>query len=732
LPIGWINEFLLPRFNHSQVRIEIVVEAPPDLDGSQLSVVDPDNISENGYPFVAIPGSSGAQKQLFVAVPLFAMGARATQITYALRHETAGWDHGFEPVRDLHGSPTVSTSATDPLMKLYTIEFLTEIPNYIVSAGSVSSLPEFYVALDEVRPSIPEKRFTPTAAIVNRFGDDALLRLAVKYAHSNVARFALAILARRCIGVSALASRLLALCQRNDDGRTEADHEAMLSGAITALASFIRAEEQSGENQRKASKGSRANDPGITRQGFLCDQPHLWMKHESSDALLAAAAQLLSCPKPLFDAEALLRTPGFLAKIPRFIATEGAKSRLDEVCYGLHSGIPLLIQGPTSASKSATAHVASIGLFGSPPLVYALSEQTEVADLLGRKLLRQSWTALLTFIPGVLTHAYTTGRVLLLDEFDLCSPKILACILSALDGSVIDINATQYQRHPRFRLIATLNGETAGFTSRQRNVLLADILARFHTISFAGLSRGECNEIFSKLIPKSIPHSVDLSQRIADLHTDIQAHFSNQTPEYRDMTRGEAAMTLRNFSAALAIIEFGHYNPRDACAVAYLAQLPQSERLAFHRRLAPVGTQSMFNVVKKQVIGLAKDLQVHAHDQFIDAAVHALIAAPSGLHVMLEGPTGAGLTTLAKFIALCCMKDGSTHGEPNDIPWVLLGPESFVDDIIGSFRPQSLSDDGEDPVTYEIAVRYEIAVTLKRFAITITRGYRIVKSAKQN
>jgi hypothetical protein len=35
-------------------------------------------------------------------------------------------------------------------------------------------------------------------------------------------------------------------------------------------------------------------------------------------------------------------------------------------------------------------------------------------------------------------------------------------------------------------------------------------------------------------------------------------------------------------------------------------------------------------------------------------------------------------------------------------------------------------------VTYEIAVRYEIADPLKRFAIMITRGYRIAKSAKQN
>jgi hypothetical protein len=35
-------------------------------------------------------------------------------------------------------------------------------------------------------------------------------------------------------------------------------------------------------------------------------------------------------------------------------------------------------------------------------------------------------------------------------------------------------------------------------------------------------------------------------------------------------------------------------------------------------------------------------------------------------------------------------------------------------------------------VTYEIAVRYEIADPLKSFVMTITRGYRIAKSAKQN
>jgi MoxR-like ATPase len=120
--------------------------------------------------------------------------------------------------------------------------------------------------------------------------------------------------------------------------------------------------------------------------------------------------------------------------MPRFVPTKWAKQRLNVVAYAMRSGVPLILQGPTSASKSLTAQAAAIGIFQQPPLVYALSEQTEVADLLGRKLLRRQGTALLKFVPGVLTRAYHKGRVLLLDEFDLCPPKVLSSILAALDG----------------------------------------------------------------------------------------------------------------------------------------------------------------------------------------------------------------------------------------------------------------------------------------------------------
>jgi MoxR-like ATPase len=40
-------------------------------------------------------------------------------------------------------------------------------------------------------------------------------------------------------------------------------------------------------------------------------------------------------------------------------------------------------------------------------------------------------------------------------------------------------------------------------------------------------------------------------------------------------------------------------------------------------------------------------MNIYPHPNFIDAAVNAIIAAKSGLHVLLEGPSGCGLSTLA-------------------------------------------------------------------------------------
>jgi hypothetical protein len=266
----------------------------------------------------------------------------------------------------------------------------------------------FYVALEDVLPPVPEAALRPSLNTIKAFGDGESLQLAVKCGASSVARFALDALARRGIGLATLTNRPYAFC-RKDLETTQDRNESAIFAAIAALKIFVQREDGSEVQRHKPGSPTTFVDLTIAPQGFRCDQPKALKDPASSDTLLQKAADSLTGSPSLSYAEAVLKEPGFQAKFPRFVVTNEAKSRLDEVCYSLRSGVPLLIQGPTSASKSVTTHVAAIGLFGDPPLVYALNEQTEVADLLGRKLLRRSGAALLSFVPAFFTQAYTEG-----------------------------------------------------------------------------------------------------------------------------------------------------------------------------------------------------------------------------------------------------------------------------------------------------------------------------------
>jgi hypothetical protein len=273
--------------------------------------------------------------------------------------------------------------------------------------------------------------------------------------------------------------------------------------------------------------------------GFLCDKVNLIKASADYDLFRETVELLKKEEMPLDYAKICMESKEFKT-IMNFLDTEPAKRRLDVVAYALLSGVPVIIQvyvfvniyyylyvkGPTDSAKSVTARVAALCLYHHKALCYALSEQTEVADLLGQKMLRRSGGALLSFVPGVLTDAYVKGYVLILEGFDLATPRVLTCILAALDHNTIEAGGKTYSRHPDFRLIATVNGETAGFSSNQRNILPAEVLARFLTISFNPMSEYECRTIFSRQIPKNIKNPATLSGLIADLHMLVAGHLN--------------------------------------------------------------------------------------------------------------------------------------------------------------------------------------------------------------
>jgi hypothetical protein len=111
---------------------------------------------------------------------------------------------------------------------------------------------------------------------------------------------------------------------------------------------------------------------------------------------------------------------------------------------------------------------------------------------------------------------------------------------------------------------------------------------------------------------------------------------------------------------------------------------------------------------------LAFEYGLYPHKEIIRVAALAYTAAVQGLHVLLEGPSGCGLTTLAGFLSYVLMKEAEskptdhflnlTHSytsseletspltSPDNMhkynyPSVLLGPESTVENLIGIFKP---------------------------------------------
>jgi hypothetical protein len=206
----------------------------------------------------------------------------------------------------------------------------------------------------------------------------------------------------------------------------------------------------------------------------------------------------------------------------------------------------------------------------------------------------------------------------------------------------------------------------------------------------------ETDLIFQSLVSESLPERDSLSLNISDVHRAIAFHFRETDANVRDLSRS-AVMTMRNSSAAMALMEFEQCPSRDACHVAYVSPLPTQARSQFQRRLHAIGPEtSKLSTLRDEIARAAEDMNLHPHTCFLDCVVDAVLAARAGLHVLLEGPSGCGLSAIAHFVASFCVN--TSHAATpwsKEIPFVLLWRESTIENIIGAFQPPPLQQ-GED------------------------------------
>ena len=360
------------------------------------------------------------------------------------------------------------------------------------------------------------------------------------------------------------------------------------------------------------------------------------------------------------------------------ILTDTTVKKISQLEFGIQANIPMIIQGFTSAGKSFLSKVAS-EINNRECLSTALSEHTTTEDFLGRDIIKNDSS--ITFIPGILLLAYTEGKTLILDECDLAKPEILSCILGSISKSEVIVNNKVFRKTDGYNVILTMNGEVKGFNEKQRNILTSNILSKFIIIHFDEMEKEECQEIFIRLLKKNDENSKDYINKV---DTFIELHQKMIDEMKNNVKSIDPIVTLRNLKYC-CYLNNNSIPPRNAAEISYTARFPENERKDFEQILKKLGDFQIDKKVDKEIEQGLKNNFLYYNESYKKCAYLALTAIREGLHPLLIGEKGSGITILARLIA-------SIYKE--DYEFILCCSETSVEDLIGCYQPKIKTKDG--------------------------------------
>ena len=360
------------------------------------------------------------------------------------------------------------------------------------------------------------------------------------------------------------------------------------------------------------------------------------------------------------------------------ILTDTTVKKLSQLEYGILANIPIIIQGFTSAGKSFLSTVAS-KINKRECLSTALSEHTTTEDLLGRDVIKNDSS--IKFIPGILLLAYKEGKTLILDECDLAKPEILSCILGSLTKNELIICNQTFRKMDGYNVILTMNGEVKGFNEKQRNILTSNILSKFILIPFDEMEKEECQEIFKNLLDKygSNKDYIKNINVFIELHQKLIDDMKDKEEMKNNIKSIDPIVTLRNLKYC-CYLSRNKIHPRISAEISYIARFPKNERKSFENLLNKLGNIEKNKELTAEIEKSIKDNFLFYNETYKQAIYLALTALKEGLHPLLIGEKGCGLTTVAKLVA--------SISSNNNYEFLLCSSETSVEDLIGCYQPQ--------------------------------------------
>jgi hypothetical protein len=134
-------------------------------------------------------------------------------------------------------------------------------------------------------------------------------------------------------------------------------------------------------------------------------------------------------------------------------------------------------------------------------------------------------------------------------------------------------------------------------------------------------------------------------------------------------------MKIPNFKAALSFIKHGLLHPLDACTVEYNFQIPISNSKYFSEHFILLFEKENFNSLRDKIRNFANLPNYLQHSEFLETAINGSVVIKNDIHILLEGISESGLSTLANFIFIYIIQYSHSNKETilEEIHKVLLG-----------------------------------------------------------
>jgi len=340
-----------------------------------------------------------------------------------------------------------------------------------------------------------------------------------------------------------------------------------------------------------------------------------------------------------------------------FILTNKSKERMAYLIHYILSGNPVLFEGNTGTAKTRTTLVACqyIKKFINEKYEFVrfnLCAETRIDDLISKYVGDRKSLIGLKVENSQFLDAYINGKILLLDEINLASAKVLQCIQQSLDNGYISVETSgrgliKYMKHENFSLVATQNPNKDAYLGK-RQELTPEFLSRFQKIYCEEIEINEMKEI-SFGIAKNLGYINDkneseFKEKRELIYDIVQLHYewSKQNESKNDVK----CFTIREIETVIEALKENN-NIYDTLMTVYGGRYPKEKKndliLKFKNFNSLANLQPSANELPKDFPKCFSNIHL------IEATKSILLSLNNKRNVLIVGKNESGLTQLAKW-----------------------------------------------------------------------------------